>query len=215
MSVPQKRIPFARSEAGFTSGVNGFTAASDLLRRHFTMQARRPRDVGDIEIGDLAPHLRNLLFTDGMVTRSIEVQTFRRVAVQMVDQAFTSMPAEVADLLMSAPADEALRRRVLMRVDGLAGSSAPFAYAESHVVTQRLPARFLEILSVEAGGLGKALSTARVESRRELLWCGKRATPRWATAVGRGECFVRSYRIFTDQRPAILVLEGFTALGGD
>jgi chorismate-pyruvate lyase len=133
----------------------------------------------------------------------------------VVDQAFTSMPAEAADLLMLAPADEALRRRVLMRVDGLADSSAPFAYAESYVVTPRLPAKFLEALSIMAGGLGEALGTARVENRRELLWCGMRATPRWAAAVGRGECLVRSYRIFTGQRPAILVLEGFMALGGD
>ena len=203
----------ACSDSQSIGGVSGFAAASELLRRHFVMQDNRPPDVGDIRIGDFAPYLRSLLFTDGTVTRSVEVQTFRRVVVEVVDQAFTAVPVEVADLLMLASTDGVLRRRVLMRVDGRAGSSMPFAYAESYVVTPRLPAKFLEVLSVEAGGLGEALSTAQVESRRELLWCGMRDTPSWATVVGSGECFVRSYRIVTDQHPAILVLEGFVTVG--
>jgi chorismate-pyruvate lyase len=201
----------AGSDSQWISGVNGFAAAVDLLRRHFVMQDNRPPDVGDIRIGDCAPCLRSLLFTDGMVTRSVEVQTFCRVVVEVVDQTFTTLPVEVAELLMLASTDEALRRRVLMRVDGRVGRSMPFAYAESYLVTRRLPTKFLEVLSVEAGGLGEALSTAQVESRRELLWCGVRETPSWATVVGSGECFVRSYRIVTDQHPAIVVLEGFMA----
>lgn len=209
MFVAQKRIPPAWSEARLAGGVDGFLAVSDRLCGHFAMQARRPSDLGDLEIRELAAPLRNLLFADGTVTRSVEAQTLRRVVVEVLDQAVAVLPAEAADLLASGAAEQALRRRVAMRLEGPGGDPAPFAWAESHMLTGRLPAQFLELLAVAAGGLGEALGAAGVESRRELLWCGTGAAPRWATVAGAGECVVRSYRIFTDRRPAMLVLEAF------
>jgi chorismate-pyruvate lyase len=180
---------------------------SELVARHFVMQGRRPRDVREAAPGALDPTLRCLLFSDGLITRAVEALAVRRVTVRLVDQRPSATPAEAACFLPIAPGEISLRRRVIMSFDEPAAPIGPFTYAESHLVPRLLPAVFLRALP-SAAGIGYALQQARVESRRELLWFGIRATPAWARSVVDRERVVRSYRIVIVGQPALYVIEG-------
>lgn len=178
----------------------------ELVARHFVMQERQPADVREAVLSVLEPGLRCLLLSDGLITRAVEALALRRVTVKLVDQRPSTTPAEAACFLPIAPGESCLRRRVVMSFDEARAPSRPFAYAESHLVPQLLPAAFLRALP-SAAGIGYALQEARVESRRELLWFGLRAVPSWARSVGYRERVVRSYRIIIDEQPAVYILE--------
>jgi hypothetical protein len=61
-------------------------AAEALLRRHFHAQHARSRSWQDVSLESLAPHHRNLMMTDGTVTRMLEAYTFESVEARCVEQ---------------------------------------------------------------------------------------------------------------------------------
>ena len=156
-----------------------------------------------MDIGALDPFLRGLLFTDGTVTRALEVHTLSRVDLEVVDQAAAVGPDEVTQHLQLAAGAECLRRRVIMSLAG-----APVVWAESYIVTDRLPEGFMGLLSESAHGIGDSLQQIKLESWRELLWFELGRSPRWASKPTR-TTLVRLYRVITDGRPALLITEAF------
>jgi len=188
------------------------TAVDCLARLHFTMQQVRPAGLHDVEITALDPFLRSLLFTDGTVTRALEVQTLSPVTVDVVEQTEAPVPEPAARYLDVAAATESLRRRVTIRIAG-----TPLAvWAESHIVPGRLPAAFLGLLDSARHGLGGSMQQLQLESSRELLWFGLGAPPDWACTAAPppvsppvATALIRLYRILTDGRPAVLIAEAF------
>ncbi|MCW3033524.1 MAG: hypothetical protein QOK19_1482 [Solirubrobacteraceae bacterium] len=179
--------------------------ADRLAARHFTAQAELPADLETIELGALDAFLRNLLVTDGTVSRSLEAHTLRPVTVEPVEQSETLPPAPVARHLRLDQDEACMRRRVVMRIHG----SEPSVWAESFVVPGRVPVEFLRELNENSRGIGGSLERLKLESWRELLWFGLGTPPPWPAKSATTRTLRRAYLILIERRPALLIAEDF------
>lgn len=178
-----------------------------LVEHHFVLQDERPAHVREVDIGALDPFLRNLVFTDGTVTRALGVQTMAPVAVEKVSQAQAPLPAEVATRLEAEAGGESVRRRVRI---GTEHAAVPLLWAESYIVPERLPPGFMGLLDGAPDGIGQSLQRVALESYRELLWFGLDATPEWAPERESGLGAIRrQYRVISGGLAAILISETF------
>lgn len=185
------------------------TGATELLtKRHFVMQEQRPGHLGDVDLVAMDPALRNLLFTDGTVTRTLEVHTLARVFVEVVSQSRAPAPVEVLSHLKMPSGLESVQRRVIIGTDA---STIPVIWAESHIAPSRLPPGFLGVLDDAPDGIGQSLQQVKLESWRELLWFGLDTAPAWSGLATATETTVlkRLYRVITNGRPALLISESF------
>ncbi|HEY4809440.1 MAG TPA: benzoate-CoA ligase family protein [Solirubrobacteraceae bacterium] len=184
------------------------TVAAQLGRLHFTAQHEAIKDLREVQITQLDPFLRGLLFTDGTISRQLEAQTLARVAVETVQQDRSFAPARIARYLAIAPTDECIRRRIVMKIDVTAEVSV---WAESHLVPIRLPPDFLTQLDGNSQGIGGSLQQLKLESRRELLWFGLGQPPMWAGTDEPTDIttLIRVYRVVTNRLPAMIICEAF------
>jgi chorismate-pyruvate lyase len=182
-------------------------AQAEVLR-HFVLQEARPPHLGHVELIDIDPVLRGMLFTDGTVTRALEVQLFSRAAVEVVAQATTSASASVAMHLGAASGVETVCRRVVI---GTGELFSPLIWAESHILPSRLPREFLGVLGDAPDGIGESLQQIQLESWRELLWFGLGSSPPWSDSHTQADTQVitRLYRVITAGKPALLISESF------
>jgi len=181
----------------------------ELAQRHFVLQDRRPAHLGDVGLAEMEPFLRGLLFTDGTVTRTLEVQALSRVSVEVIDQAETGVIGQVATHLEVPNGTDALRRRVLI---GAGDASAPAIWAESHILPSRLPPGFLSVLQGAPDGIGESLQQVELESHREMLWFGADIHPEWSDVDPNAllPVITRLYRVITGGLPALLISESFS-----
>jgi chorismate-pyruvate lyase len=188
--------------------LKGRDHASSLVERHFVMQAERPAYVREVEIEALAPFLRNLLFTDGTVTRALAAHMLAAISVERIGQSPVSLSAEIADFLEAPPREESIRRQVSI---GVGSPAIPILWAESFMVPERLPPGFIGLLDSAPGGIGQSLQRVSLESSRELCWFGLDPVPEWAptSPPGTEVTLRRVYRIVSDGEPAILISEYF------
>lgn len=182
--------------------------------RHFVLQEVRPPHLEQVELVDIDPILRGMLFTDGTVTRALEVQLFSPTSVDVVAQTTTPASASIAAHLEAASGIEVVRRRVVIGVRDL---SSPLIWAESHILPSRLPREFLGVLDNAPDGIGESLQKIQLESWRELLWFGLDTSPAWSDAHTRIETSVitRFYRVISAGRPALLISESFAVTQRD
>ena len=182
------------------------TVAERLVSLHFTAQQDAASDLEVVEMTQLDPFLRGVLFTDGTVSRALEAHTLCHVAVEAVEQAPGPVPARVARQLELDPADECLRRRVVMKIAG----AQPSVWAESYLALHRMPQEFIAQLNGNPQGIGGSLQQLKLESRRELLWFGVGPPPAWAQhADAPATALTRCYRVLTQGLPALLICESF------
>lgn len=178
-----------------------------LTRRHFVLQDDRPSHLREIDLAELDPTLRCLLFTDGTVTRTLEVQALSRVSVDVVAQVKAPALEHQAQCLEVPSGMEALRRRVVIG----AGLGVPVMWAESHIIPSRLPAGFIDVLGKAPDGIGESLQQVQLESWRDMLWFGLDTLPEWS-GIDRQPAptaLTRLYRVITERRPALLISESF------
>lgn len=203
--MPEFRIPF---DFDCCSGDSTKAAKVELTERHFVIQAERPPHLGDVDLVAMDPSLRNLLFTDGTVTRTLEVQALSRVFVEVVSQARRLVSGPAATHLYVPDGMDSVRRRVII---GTEASTMPVIWAESHIVPSRLPPDFLRVLDDSPDGIGESLQQVKLESWRELLWFGLDSPPSWSGMLPEPEPTVlkRLYRVITQNKPALLITESF------
>ena len=183
------------------------TVAARLGEFHFTAQREIAKDLREVQITQLDPFLRGLLFTDGTVSRALEAHTLARVSVQTVGQDPSFATGRVARHLGVQPTEECIRRRIVMKIGTTTEVSV---WAESYLVPHRLPPEFLAQLDGNSQGIGGSLQQLKLESRRELLWFGLGQTPTWAPASAPDTTtLTRVYRMVTDGQPALLICEAF------
>jgi len=182
--------------------------------RHFVLQGQRPSQLGDIALTEMDPSLRGLLFTDGTVTRTLEVQTLSRVSLDVVGQTRSTATGRIASYLQAPSGIEAIRRRVVI---GVGGSAAPVIWAESHILPCRLPRDFLDVLSDSSDGIGESLQQVKLESWRDMLWFGLDSPPRWSCVDPQSapQVITRLYRVITGNRPALLISESIAVTQRD
>jgi len=184
-------------------------ASDELARRHFVLQDRRPTHLGEINLAELEPFLRGLLFTDGTVTRTLEVQALSPVSVEVVAQTDVALSGQIAENLEVPDGTESVRRRVLI---GTGKPMKPAIWAESHILPSRLPAGFLGVLQGAPDGIGESLQRVELESWREMLWLGIDSHPAWSGVDSHlsSPVITRLYRVITQGLPALLISESFS-----
>jgi chorismate-pyruvate lyase len=183
-------------------------AQQALTRRYFVAQDRRPAHLGEVDLMELDPGLRGLLFTDGTVMRALEAQFLSRVSVEVVAQARSSASGHIASHLDVPDGTESVRRRVAI---GPSGSATPAIWAESHILPLRLPPGFLSVLHDAPDGIGESLQQVKLESWRDLLWFGFDTPPKWNhLPPGTPQpTITRLYRVSAAGRPTLLISESF------
>lgn len=184
------------------------TLHGGLELRHFALQGDRPEGLADVSLSVLEPTLRSLLLTDGTVATALEALTLERVTVKVVAQSDGSLPGVAAGPLETQAEARSVQRRVEI---GTAKNPAPLIWAESHILPQRLPHDFLDVLDEAPEGIGESLQRVRLESCRDLLWFGLGTPPSWGSAVTTPptHAITRCYRVTAGGRPCLLISESF------
>lgn len=151
-----------------------------------------------------------LVGTDGTVTHILEAYADEPIEVVKLLQRFDT--ANGADDLLELDAgDSVLRRQVLLRT---ARGRQNLLYAEAVVAVTRIDPAFLEGLVQTGKPIGVLLAEHRMETLREILAVRQDAAGECAVHFGvdrASPLVVRSYRIVTGGRPALLITEKFPA----
>lgn len=171
-------------------------ATPDTVLARFVAQHERPRGVTDVDFATLSPYHRCLLITDGNVTSLLEAYALEPTRTRCLDQQpGQPTPSQVRWLCLDAGTTTVARRVVIEGVR----SNAAYLSASSLLVPGRLPASFVDSLSYGQASIGTALIKAALEHRRELLWFNH----------SRGSVASRTYRVFVQGSPVLLITEEF------
>lgn len=189
------------------------TEPFDPLSGLFVAQDHRPDDLRPINLRALSPAQRALLVIDGTVTKFLEAFTMERIEIVPLGQTLSNTETDLPWLDVSA-GSAVLDREVLLRG---AWSYTPFAYAVSQIAVERLPEESQQKLMDGTDGIGRILLSAQLETRREVLWCGRTTLDELPDTIAhlRGQDFiVRTYRIIANDEPLMQITEKFpTELG--
>ena len=188
------------------------TFVNTRMKALFVAQDDKPATLKRINLARLTPFQRGLLVADGTVTQLIEAYTLMQVEVALLQQTKQTLSAENTWLQLPAGA-EIISRQVVVQTHSQE-ESLPIihTYADSLIVSRRLPESILDGLESDKQGLGGLLRRSGLETRRELLWCGIEVLtdPPSAVAHLEGEKFIsRTYRVFTNHKPLMLINEKF------
>lgn len=162
--------------------------------------------LGSPAFAQLPRFLRVLLTADGTVTTSLEAYFAEPIRIEAVTQTLTPT-VRALPLLNAAAGAELIDRRV--RLCG-SESARVYAYAESLLQPTALPSAIRQDILAGRIGIGELLRNRALPSFRELVTMGSDDSgaklfmdARYANAV------FRTYRIFLEGIPAILITEYF------
>lgn len=163
-------------------------------------------DGRELPIATLPPFLRALLVTDGTVTKILEAYFWEPVEVQTREQDFVEAERPI-DWIQVAAGDRVLVRRAQLR-----GSDSGQVYADAFSIirTPLIPASFRQRLIDREIGIGVLIRDSGLESYREVLEVGVEADQTNGDAADcDSDLIFRTYRIFIDREPVILITESF------
>ncbi len=152
-----------------------------------------------LPLSQLPPFLRALLVTDGTVTKILEAYFWEPVIVETLQQDF-DVATDVVPWIQLAVGDRCLVREA--RLYGM-DSGRCFADAFSLIRSDLIPPRFYQRLIDREIGIGVLIRDSGLESYREVLDVGLECQTAGAEAI------FRTYRIFIDRQPVILITEYF------
>jgi chorismate-pyruvate lyase len=194
------------------------SAAFDPAARLFLAQDRRPAHLTGVDPGELSPLQRALLVIDGTVTSFLSAWAMEPVIVRPLAQRSAVLPGDGtpagersrAAHWLDAPAGTPVMERAVLLVG--ADSHRLFAFAESVICIERLPAALRA--GLESGGLsiGQLLLMPGFESRREGLWYGRErpaALPPPVATLTPPDFLTRAYRVSAASRPLMVITERF------
>ena len=183
-------------------------ATFDPTAAFFVAQESRPPHLADIDFAGLPPVLRMLLVKDGTVTTAICAYFLEQVTTSQIGQKMARLTD--ADQWLDLPAGaEVLRRQVMLQS---AVDSRLFAFAESLLAIERLPANMQSALAARDSNLGRILRDDRSETLREGLWFGREhmdELPEPVARISDGDFLSRSYRVVANAAPMMIVTERF------
>lgn len=188
------------------------TFVNTHMKSLFIAQDKKPATLKEISFARLTPFQRGLIVTDGTVTRFIEAYTFAPVEVVLLQQKKQTLSRDHDWLQLSAGEEVISRQITLQSPREKTASPIIYTYADSLIVTKRLPKSILDGLASDTQGLGRLLQHSGLETRRELLWCGIETLIDVPPAIAHleGETFIsRAYVVFANQEPLILINEKF------
>ena len=175
-----------------------------------TAQASRPPELSDLDLGALTPFQRALLVLDGTVTKFIEAYTMEPLDVIRLAQDHQQLPQYHPWLEAPEATVVALRQAMIQGRD----SRIFYTYAVSLLVLDRLPEHVRDGVERQGEGIGRLLNDTALETRREVLWCGRehlQNLPEAISEVSDGHFVSRAYRIIANGEPVALINEKFPA----
>ncbi len=160
------------------------------------------------DLSKLPPFLRTLLVMDGTVTKALEAWFWEPVKVVPLHIESTTLNEAVTGL-ESQTGDRALQREVSLQGGT---SNRIFACARSTVLLKRLPKEIGEALESGKIGIGGLFREQGLETYREIIDIDYSSAPNSDDELLihlKGEIISRSYQIWVNQNPAIIVTEFF------
>ncbi len=147
----------------------------------------------------LAPFLKTLLVTDGTVTMAIQAYYGEPIEVKTLAQSLVKSPGPIKPLKLSAE-DEILYREVT-----LTGAASGRRYASAYSIIKKavVPEPMFDDLVSQRAGIGTLLRNTARGSYRDILKI---------RSGGLGDpqpCVNRTYCVYLDAQPAILITEVF------
>jgi chorismate-pyruvate lyase len=164
----------------------------------------------EFAVTKMDPLQRILLVTDGTVTEILEATFLERIQLIKVFQKLA--PANASHAQFNADRDETLlERRIFLRGSR---SGRNYAYAESVIAVDRLGTAFRNELVESDTPLGKLWLEHRIETFKELVGVRCRAANELSRDFGcqkAAPLLIRSYRVFSNNRPVMIITEYFPA----
>ncbi len=160
------------------------------------------------DLSKLPPFLRTLLVMDGTVTKALEAWFWEPVKVVPLHIKPTKLSKTVTGL-ESDIGDKALQREVTLQG---CNSDRIFACARSTVLVKRLPKEIGDALESGKIGIGGLFREQGLETYREIIEFDYFSVPNSNDELLdhlNGEIISRSYQIWVNQNPAIIVTEFF------
>ncbi len=181
---------------------------------YFRSKGYTPDDITLMRTGEsydlskLPPFLRTLLVMDGTVTKALEAWFWEPVKVVPLNIESRELNKVIAGL-ESKIGDKALQREVILQgVD----SERIFACARSTVLLKNLPKEIGEALELGKIGIGGLFREQGLETYREIIDIDYYSAPNSDDELLlhlKGEFISRSYQIWVNQNPVIIVTEFF------
>lgn len=194
------------------------TVEINTNKSYFRSHGYTPNDIIMADTGEscklskLPPFLRTLLVMDGTVTKALEAWFWEPVTVVPLKNALAKL-AETVEGLDTEKGDKALQREVILQ--GV-NSEKTFACARSTVLIDCLPPELGEALGTGKIGIGELFRNKGLETYRELFNINYLPNLPDGDALLEnlsGEVVSRSYQIWVNGSPAIIVTEYFPIEG--
>jgi chorismate-pyruvate lyase len=182
---------------------------NDVVGPRWLAQEARPERLTDVDFATLPAELRLLLIHDGTLTTALEAYQLAPIIADVEGQEQVLLEPDYAGWLHTEPGTPAVRRSTTLR-HRISGRL--LVQCEVHLLVERLPEGFLEVLAACDKGLGAAFGQLKIETRRELLWYGRSSMPGLSdpdrhTSGGSGVS--RGYRLILGSTPICCIEEVF------
>ncbi|MDA1192643.1 MAG: chorismate pyruvate-lyase family protein [Candidatus Poribacteria bacterium] len=174
----------------------------------FIAQHARPSTLEPLDFESLSPFHRCLLVIDGTVTQFIEAYTLEPLEVICFHQEWHNLEFDLP-WLEAATGDRVIYRKVMLRGGR---SERLYGQATSYIAFEHLPKAMQDGILSPNQSLGRMLRQFRVETHRELLWCGRAHVDDLAepSLHEEGATYVhRTYRMITNGKPIMIISENF------
>jgi chorismate-pyruvate lyase len=190
------------------SAIDGGACAPHPHAVAYVAQARAPAQLKPVDLRALTPYHRALLAMDGTLTHFVEAfhgEPLNGVAIRHK----TARLAAYDEWLEAPPGIPVVERKAALTG---AVSSRLYAYAESRIVTDRLPPCLRGAIDGSGELLGRIMRACRVETFREMLWYGLEypvELPETLSAQTATQFLTRAYQIVAGGRPLMVITEKF------
>jgi chorismate-pyruvate lyase len=187
----------------------------EVVGPRWLAQDARPSRLTDVDFGALPVELRLLLIHDGTLTTALEAYQLAPIIADVNGQQDVLLEPDYAGWLNARPGAPAVRRSTTLR-HRITGRL--LVQCDVHLLVERLPDGFLEVLAECDKGLGAAFGRMKIETRRELLWYGRTRMAKAAGMSGLSAADVaasgafgvsRGYRLILDSTPICCIEEVF------
>lgn len=161
-----------------------------------------------LDIAKLPPFLRVLLSMDGTVTKALEGFFWEPIEVENLGQEEVALAHDVPWLELAKGAS-ALNRRVRLVGEQ---SGTVYAYPQSTLRLDLLPVEVRRDILAGRIGIGELLRECGLETYREILDLGSETRAEFDPIFnhqGYRDFIYRTYRIFLNRQPTILITERF------
>ena len=170
-----------------------------IAQRFFSKQSLDLQGLSEIQ--------RIFLTTDGTLTDILEVYLLEPIQIYKILETPISVAGE--NLLEIDEDTDAMERQVLLQGQQ---SSKSWLYAESIIVSERIQRQFDRGLKQSNKPIGKLWTEYKVETFKETLYCFQEPAGNIASHFNiapTDSLICRTYRVFTQSQPVMLITEKF------